>query len=221
MKFDDGAESKHLHADDIMMQDQYLAWLNDLEQYYSLPVPKDIRSTRLTKNQRVYAKWIDPTDPELNGCWMPGKIHSHKTWQGKDGDKITFRYTYHIYFNNGDEDEDVLNVLPKDIYMSLLAEKMEMSRNNSRFSGMSGFDLIAEASKLSSPIKPKAIMNIIDEGKNVSEAESDEDSLVDELRCYDVLEPKPPSPSNVARISSTPSPDVHYGIYMKSKLYKM
>jgi len=39
---------------------------------------------------------------------------------------------------------------------------------------------------------------------------------MEELRCNEVLELQPPSPST-ARISSTPSPDVHYGIYMKSK----
>lgn len=217
VKFDDGAESIDLDTDDIMMRDQYLEWLKDLEHYYSLPMPDEIRSTRLSRNQRVYAKWIDPTDPELNGCWMPGKILSSRTWQGKDGHNIMFRYTYHIFFNNGDEDEDVFDVLPKNIYKSLLSDKMERSTNKPLFSGMSGFDLIAEASKLSSPIKPNAIMNGSDEEKKESRAESDEDSLVNELRCYDVLKPRPPSPSNVARISSTPSPDVHYGIYMKLK----
>mmetsp|Transcript_19912 Transcript_19912/g.41917 ORF Transcript_19912/g.41917 Transcript_19912/m.41917 type:complete len:557 (-) Transcript_19912:1366-3036(-) len=67
VKFDDGAESVDLDTEDIMIQEQYQAWLKDLEQYYSLPVNKEMIWKRLTKNTRVYAKWIDPTDPELHG----------------------------------------------------------------------------------------------------------------------------------------------------------
>ena len=232
MKFDDGAESIDLDTEDIMMQDQYQAWLKDLEQYYSLPVPNEITSTRLAKNARVYAKWIDPTDPELNGCWMPGKVHSSKTWEGDDNQR---RHSYHIFFDNGDQDEDLadVEVLPKEFYTTLLREKMERGRDKTR---LCGFDLIAEASKLTSPIKlVKAIPNRHHddesavrpatmesrvEGSDVSE----EGSLVDELRCDGILESKEPIPSHVGRISTTsspdvlsPSPDVNNGIHMESE----
>lgn len=218
MKFEDGAESIDLDTEDIMMQDQYQAWLKDLEKYYSLPVPVEISSMRLTKNSRVYAKWIDPTDPELNGCWMPGKVHSSKTWEG---DNNRWRHSYHIFFDNGDQDEDLGDgeVLPKESYTTLLREKMERGRSKPR---LCGFDLIAEASKLSSPIKPvKAIPNRHDDEFDAmsvakkSRAEctdaSDEGSFVDEPRCNDILESILPSPSRVSRISSTPSPDGHCG----------
>ena len=229
VKFDDGAESIDLDTEDIMMQDQYQAWLKDLEQYYSLPVPDEISSTRLAKNSRVYAKWIDPTDPELNGCWMPGKVHSSKTWEGDDNQ---WRHSYHIFFDNGDQDEDLadVEVLPKESYTTLIREKMERGRNKPR---LCGFDLIAEASKLSAPIKlVNAIPNRHHDGESAvrpatmesrvegSDA-SEEGSLVDELRCDDVLESKEPI---VGRISTTPSPDVHsltpdvhYGIHMESE----
>jgi hypothetical protein len=208
VKFDDGAETIDLDTEDVMMQDQYQAWLKDLEKYYSLRVPRYISSTRLAKNSRVYAKWIDPTDPELNGSWMPGRVHSSKTWEG-DGNQL--RYSYHILFDNGDQDEDLNDgeVLPKEAYTTLLAEKMEQGRINPR---LCGFDLIAEASKLSSPIKPaKAIPNRHDgelaieptTKKSCMECSdaSIEGSLVDELRSNDVHQS--------GRISSTPSPDVH------------
>jgi hypothetical protein len=218
VKFDDGAESIDLDTEDIMMQDQYQAWLKDLEQYYSLPVPDEISSTRLAKNARVYAKWIDPTDPELNGCWMPGKVHSSKTWQGDDNRR---RHSYHIFFDNGDQGEDLadVEVLLKESYTMLLSEKMERGRDKPR---LCGFDLIAEASKLTSPIKlVKAIPNRHHDGESAvrpatmesrvegSDA-SDEGSLLDDHRCDDVLESKEPIPSHVGRISTTPSPDVHH-----------
>ena len=216
VKFDDGAETIDLDTEDIMMQDQYQAWLKDLERYYSLRIPKDISSTRLAKNTRVYAKWIDPTDPELNGCWMPGRVHSSKTWEG-DGNLL--RYSYHINFDNGDQDEDLNDreVLPKEAYTTLLAEKMEKERTKPR---MCGFDLIAEASKLSSPIKPaKALSNRHDlelaiepatkESSMEGSDSSIEGSLGDELRSDDVHQSRISSPSEVGRISNTPSPDVH------------
>ncbi|KAL3810912.1 hypothetical protein ACHAXA_008762 [Cyclostephanos tholiformis] len=224
VKFDDGAESIDLDTEDIMMQDQYQAWLKDLENYYSLHVPKDISSTRLAKNSRVYAKWIDPSDPELNGCWMSGKIHSSKTWEG-DGNQL--RYSYHVVFDNGDQDENLEDgeVLPKEVYTTLLREKMEKERIKPR---LCGFDLIAEASKLSSPIKPvKAIPKEHDDELAIEPAArkartkgsdaSIEGSLVDELRCNDVHELRIPSPSQVGRISSTPSPDAHHNIFIKSE----
>ncbi len=224
MKFDDGAESINLDTEDIMMRDQYQAWLKDLEQYYSLPVPDEISSTRLVKNTRVYAKWIDPTDPELNGCWMPGKVRSSKTWEGDDNQ---WRHSYHIIFDNGDQDEHLADdeVLPKESYTTLLREKMERGRNKPR---LSGFDLIAEASKLSSPIKPvktipnrhhddqsavrPATMESHVEGSDASE----EGSLVDEIRCDGVLEGNP-IPSTPSLDVHSPSPDVHYGVYTESE----
>jgi hypothetical protein len=232
VKFDDGAESIDLDTQDIMMQDQYQAWLKDLEQYYSLPVPEEISSTCLAKNARVYAKWIDPTDPELNGCWMPGKVHNSKTWEGDDNQ---WCHSYHIVFDNGDQDEDLaaVEVLPKESYATLLNKKMERGRNKPR---LCGFDLIAEASKLSSPIKPvktipnrhhddkSAVRPTIKESHVEGSDASEEGSHVDELCCDDVLESRDPIPSHVGRISTTPSPDVHspspdvhYGIYMESE----
>ncbi|KAL7542149.1 hypothetical protein ACHAXR_011562 [Thalassiosira sp. AJA248-18] len=223
VKFDDGAESLDLDTEDIMMQDQYQVWLKDLEQYYSLPVAEEMTWKRLTKNTRVYAKWIDPTDPELHGSWMSGQVHSSRTWEDEANQ---WRHSYHIYFDNGDQDEDLLDgdIVEEELYTELLSEKMEKGRKKSR---LSGFDLITEASKISSPIKTgpsrhndasigggSAKKNLYPNG---SDASDEDDSLVEELRCNEVLELRPPSPTHVARLSSTPSPDVHYGMYIKTK----
>ncbi|KAL7534829.1 hypothetical protein ACHAWF_004964 [Thalassiosira exigua] len=149
VRFDDGAESLDLDTEDIMMQNQYQSWLKDLEQYYALPAPKDLSWKRLSKNSRVYAKWIDPTDPELHGSWMSGKVHSSRNWIGP-GNQL--RHKYHVYFDNGDQDEDLKDddVLDEETYKKLLKEKMEGGRKKAH---MSGLDLITEASKIASPIK--------------------------------------------------------------------
>ena len=103
-----------------------------------------------------------------------------------------------------------------------MTEKMERGRKKSH---LSGFDLITEASKMTSP--PKSTRNGTTIGENCAkkklyrdepeepELASDDDTMMEELRCNEVLETRPPSPTHVARISSTPSPDVHYGIYSK------
>lgn len=202
------------------MQDQYEAWLKVLERYYSLPVTKEITWKRLTKNTRVYAKWIDPTDPELHGSWMSGTVLGSQTWEGNDNQ---WHYSYHILFDNGDQDEDIRDgdVLEEDTFNELLREKMEGGRKRSK---LSGFEAIVEASKISSPVRAAPIRrNGATAGggakkKLYAEDPADDDSIDAELlRCNEVLDTSPPSPTNVARLSSTPSPDVHYGIYMKAK----
>lgn len=231
VKFDDGAESMDLDTQDIMMQDQYEEWMKDLEKYYTLHVNQELTWKRLPNKTRVYAKWRDPTDPELHGSWMLGQIHSSKTWEDDDNQ---WRHSYHIFFDNGDQDEDLQDgdVLEEDAYWALISEKMERGRNKSR---LSGFQLITEASKISSPIKTGANRSNVavdggatkkklysdgsdapDDGSGNGDGDGD-DMLVEELRCNETLELRPPSPTHVARLSSTPSPDVHYGIYMKSK----
>ena len=221
VKFEDGAESLDLDTEDIMMADQYLVWLKEIEQYYAMPVKEEMTWKRLTKNTRVYAKWIDPTDPELHGSWVSGKVYNSKSWEGEDNQ---WHHSYHIHFDNGDQDEDLQDgdVVEEETYIELMTEKMERGRKKSR---LSGFDLITEASKMTSP--PKNTRNGTTIGETGAkkklyrdepeepELASDDDTMMEELRCNEVLETSPPSPTHVARISSTPSPDVHYGIYSK------
>ena len=209
VKFEDGAESLDLDTEDIMVADQYLVWLKEIEQYYSMPVKEEMTWKRLTKNTRVYAKWIDPTDPELHGSWMSGKVYNSKSWEGEDNQ---WHHSYHIHFDNGDQDEDLQDgdVVEEETYIELMTEKMERVRKKSC---VSGFDLITEASKMTSP--PKNTRDGTNKPEEPGLASDDDGAIMEELRCNEVLETRPPSPTHVARISSTPSPDVHYGIYSK------
>merc|ERR1712194_500528 len=204
----------------------YELWLKDLEQYYSLPWPVSdaVNRKRLTKNTKVYAKWVDPTDPELHGSWMPGKIHSSKSREGNANQR---KNSYHILFDNGDQDVALLDadVIEEESYTQLLREKMEIGSKKSR---LCGFDLIAQASKISSPIKSdptqKGLLTGVSAKRKLYSDDADlfnGDSLVADLRCTEKLVSKTPSPTRVARISSTPSPDVHYGIYMTSKPWEL
>lgn len=224
VKFDDGAESMDLDTEDILMADQYLLWLKEIEQYYSVPVSDDLRWTRLTKNTRVYAKWIDPTDPEIHGSWMSGKVYSSQKWE--DGDK-QWRHNYHIKFDNGDQDDDLQDgdVVEEQTYLGLMRKKLEGGKKRSR---LTGFDLIAEASKLASPIKPINRQCTLVGGAGIKKtlyteepAVNDEDILMEELCCNETLDINSPSPTNVARISSTPSPNCHYGIYTTHKPWEV
>lgn len=223
--FDDGAESLDLDTEDIMMHDQYRSWLKDLEQYYALPVTQEMTWKRLAKNTQVFAKWIDPTDPELDGSWMSGKVHSSKTWEG---DESRWHNSYHIYFDNGDQDENLLDgdVLEEEAYREALREKMERGVKTTR---LSGFDLITEASKITSPITTALPLTNEHDTFIGGSAErlysedsdaSDDASFVEKLCCNEVLETSLPSPTPSVRLSSTPSPDVHYGIYMKAKSWE-
>ncbi len=147
VRFDDDGESFDLDTEDIMLFGQYQAWLKDLERYYSLPITQKNPLLRLTNHTRVYAKWIDPTDPELYGSWMAGKVVNSKVWND-DGQR---RWRYHILFDNGDQDTEIkdVDVLLEDLYKTLIEEKM----NRGIKTGFSGLDLITEASKISSPAK--------------------------------------------------------------------
>lgn len=151
MRFDDDAVSYDLDTEDIMMYDQYQAWLKDLDRYHSLPIPEKNPLLRLSKQTRVYAKWIDPSDPELHGSWMAGKVVNSKAWR----DENQQRWKYHIMFDNGDQDTEVkdIDVLLEDVYKSLLEEKMNRGMMKMKQSGLSGLELIIEATKVSSPAK--------------------------------------------------------------------
>jgi hypothetical protein len=212
VRFDDGVESYDLDTEDIMLFDQYQEWLKVLEQYYSLPVSERNQLPRLSKHTRVFAKWIDQTDPELYGSWMAGKVVNSKVWK----DRNERRIRYHILFDNGDEDTKIndVDVVPEELYQSLLVEKVNRGRMKMNQSGLSGFDLIVEASKLS-PVKTCTVRGSIDESDNESE---DEDAFMAEFRCLEVLEQAVPvTPSKVLRLTRTQSPDVHYGVRMKFK----
>ena len=212
MRFDDGVESYDLDTEDIMLFDQYQEWLKVLEQYYSLPIPENNQLLRLKKHTRVYAKWIDQTDPELYGSWMAGKVVSSKVW--KDGKERRLRYR--IMFDSGDEDADIndIDVVPEELYQSLLVEKVNRGRMKMKQSGLSGVDLIVEASKLS-PVKTCTVRGSIDESDDESE---DEDAFMAEFRCLEVLDQAVPvTPSKVLRLTRTQSPEFHYGVRMKCK----
>ena len=219
-------------------------WLKDLEHYYSLawPPPNQVAWKRLKKGTRVYAKWVDPTDPELHGSWyvsicithacncftsmsafcnrMPGKVHSSKKREGG----VNRCHTYHILFDNGDQDVQLFDadVIEEEMYKQLLREKTERARKKPRLSGL---DLITAASKMSSPIKSpskqngtsiSAKRNIYSDGAGPFQG----NELIEDLRCTEKLT-STPRPARIARISSTPSPDIHYGIYTKMKPWEL
>jgi len=152
VKFDDGAESIDLDVQDILLQYQYEKWLKDLNDYHSLPEPRGTRKP-LSKKTRVYAKWIDPTDPELHGSWMPGEVSRSPIT--KD-DKGKSDVSYHISFDNGDCDTSIpsQNVVEESAYEELLREKTREKEQRKKKPRKCGFDLISEASKIASPIRP-------------------------------------------------------------------
>ena len=215
VRFDDGTESFDLDTEDIMAFEQYKAWLKDLEQYYSLPNQSSM--SRLTEHTRVYAKWIDSTDPELHGSWMAGKVLNSKLRQDEHGRQVS----YHILFDNGDQDNEILDVdvVPEELYKLLLEEKT--NRGRTMQSGLNGIDLIVKASKFSSPLKPGRNSRYTTctggSPEELKDDSDDEDAFMDAFRCSEVLISEAHTPSKVARLSRTSSPDVHYGAYMKFK----
>ncbi|KAL3800156.1 hypothetical protein HJC23_001077, partial [Cyclotella cryptica] len=219
VRFDDGVLSKDIKAEDIMMQHQYEKWLKDLEDYYSLPLVDGSATTRLSKGQRVYAKWLDPTDPDMHARWIRGVIISSNDSQtpNDDGTKVI---TYHVKFANGDEDEELKSefVLEDSVYKALLQQKIEQGKRQN----VSGFDLIQAASKLASPVRsPRRFLNGSDHGDVILEPNDIEEdnksfaTIESELLCHEVLEPPSPIPTVESDDSSVP--EVHYGLYMKCK----
>ena len=151
VKFDDGAESIDLDVQDILLQYQYEKWLKDLNEYHSMPEQTGSRK-HLSKKTRVYAKWIDPTDPELHGSWMPGEVSKSLTRDDKGKSHVS----YHISFDNGDSDASIpsRNVIEESVYDELLREKTKEKERRKKEPRRCGFDLISEASKIASPIRP-------------------------------------------------------------------
>jgi hypothetical protein len=214
VRFDDGVLGKDVKADDIMMQNQYEAWLKDLENYYSLPLAEDNTEEVLSMDQRVYAKWVDPTDPDMHARWIRGIIISSNVNEA-DG-----AITYHVKFADGDEDEELSSdfVLTDAKYEALLQQKIDQGRRRS----VSGFDLIHAASKISSPIKTSRPfpMNGPNGGALIPELDDEDDdnnsyaTIESELLCHEVLEPPSPLPTHPEDPSA---PRIHYGLYMTTK----
>merc|ERR1712007_130481 len=80
---------------------------------------------------------------------MGGVIYNSQTWENAQNQ---WSHSYHVKFDNGDNDEQLQDgdVLEEETYIELMREKMERGKNRSQ---MSGFDLIAQASEIASPIK--------------------------------------------------------------------
>ena len=100
VRFDDGILSKDIKAEDIMMYNQYETWLKELEEYYSLPIPEEDTRELLTKGQRVHAKWVDPTDPDMHARWIRGVVLSCNA--DADGTtyhvKVRYQPNLHVHF---------------------------------------------------------------------------------------------------------------------------
>lgn len=212
VRFDDGVLAKDVTPEDIMTKDQFETWLQQLEDYYALPVtPEIIKSCRIRKGKRVYAQWNDPTDPDLHARWVPGTVH--EVYQAEVG---RGRVAYHVQFENGEEDDDLKQefVLEESVYKDMLKEKIKAGTTRP---DISGIDLITAASKIASPVKmpTKLDGSVI---ANIEKKDFDDDdsfaSIEDQLFCNEELESRPPSPKLV---STSPEPELHYGIYMKTK----
>jgi len=233
VKFHDGAEGKDLHTEDMMMREQYEAWLRGLEKYYALPKFGDAFATRIPRGARVYAQWNDPTDPQAHGSWLQGTVRD-----ANDSGR------YHIRFDNGDEDDDMSanHVLLDGVYVQLLAEKM---KNNSvpvvsRVSGdarrvngaSSGLNLITNASQLPSPVRQRpndgsrasasnaiqpvqkpSVLQFSCEIATEDLALSSDEFLLEQLCCNEVL-------ASVKPIARSKTQGIHYGIYVKAKPWR-
>ena len=231
VKFHDGAEGMDLHTEDMMMREQYEAWLRDLEVYYALPELGSAFTTHIPKGARVYAQWNDPTDPKAHGSWLQGTVRgAHDSRR------------YHVRFDNGDEDDDMSanHVLLDGVYVQLIAEKMRNSRGPvargnrgpgfaSGANGTSGLELITRASQLPSPVRQSLIGNSRETSQNATQrvqkpsslqftceiatedlALSSNGYLLEELRCDEVF-------ASVTPIARSKTQELHYGIYVNAK----
>ncbi len=206
IKFDDGVDVTNQRGEDIMMHEEYRSWIKSLEDYHALSVTRSMVSKRLTKGTKVFAKFIDESDPELHGQWFAGTIISAKV----SNSISQLRYSYHVLFFNGDEDEDLsdVHVLDEDSYYSLAEERNE-ERNenrNKRNRTSSGLDFLCGAAHITSMIKTKAAEidslrpQECDAAKSASEAMDVETNTADESHLMSV----PPSMaiSPIADVSS-------------------
>lgn len=152
IKFDDGVDVTNQKGKDIMMHEEYRSWIQNLEDYHALSVTRNMVSKRLTKGTKVFAKFIDESDPETHGQWLAGTILGSKV-----SNRISqLRYSYHVLFYNGDQDEDLsdIHVLEEDSYHRLVEEKNE--NRNKRQRASSGLDFLCGAAHITSPIKSNA-----------------------------------------------------------------
>jgi len=218
VKFHDGAEGMDLHTKDIMMREQYEAWLRDLEVYYALPELGNAFTTRIPRGARVYAQWNDPTDPEAHGSWLQGTVRD-----------ATDSRRYHVRFDNGDEDDDMSanHVLLDGVYVQLLAEKMKNGSGlivnrelgfGSRGNCTSGYlqqRLADSSSRATAPsttqrVQKPATLKFTCEIATEDLDLSSNDGLLEELRCDEVL-------ATVKPIARSKTQGIHYGIYIKAR----
>ncbi|KAL7501644.1 hypothetical protein ACHAWT_009456 [Skeletonema menzelii] len=218
VKFHDGAEGMDLHTGDMMMREQYEAWLHDLEEYFALPQLGDAFKTRIPKGSRVYAQWIDPSDPEAHGSWLQGTVR----------DVIDSR-RYHVRFDNGDEDDDMSadHVLLDGVYVQLLGEKMKngsgqvVNRQSAVASSVNGSSghlqqrlgdsssratAPSNSTRVQKPTTLKFTCEIATEDLDLSS----NDGILEELRCDEVL-------ATVKHIARSKTQGIHYGIYVTAK----
>jgi hypothetical protein len=202
-----------MKAEDIMMQNQYEMWLRELEDYYSLPMTEDSTNQRLSTGQRVHAKWLDPTDPDMHARWIRGVILSRNDDQTENN-----AVTYHVKFDDGDDDEELSSdhVLEDSVYQTLLQQKIDQGMNRN----VSGIDLIHYASKISSPIKNSMSTFMNDRAAAAALASLNDDdecsyaTVESELLCHEMLDPPSPTPTTS---EDSNAPEVHYGLFMRIK----
>ncbi len=219
VRFHDGAEGMDLHTNDLMMREQYEAWLRDLEEYYALPQLGSAFTTQIPKGARVYAQWIDPTDPEAHGSWLQGTVRDVK-----DSTK------YHVRFDNGDEDDDMSanHVLLDGVYVQLLGEKMKndsgpvVKRELRATNGINDTNghlhqrLVDNSSsratvpsatqRVQKPSTLKFTCEIATEDLDLSS----NGGILEELHCDEVL-------ATVKPIARSKTQGIHYGIFVKAK----
>jgi len=171
IKFDDGVDVTNQKGKDIMMHEEYRSWIQSLEDYHALAVTRSIVSKRLTKGTKVFAKFIDESDPETHGQWLAGTIIGSKV-----SNRISqLRYSYHVLFYNGDQDEDLSDVyvLEEGSYHHLAQQKIENRNKRQRTS--CGLDFLCGAAHITSPIKSKAADNnfVSPKGRDATESASE------------------------------------------------
>eukprot|EP00956_Cyclotella_meneghiniana_P040005 scaffold184705_cov24-Cyclotella_meneghiniana.AAC.4 len=172
IQYDGGEEDIEVPEEDILSMERYDRAIDELERHYDLYVGTTAGSTAGKSNLEagvpVYARWMERSNPNTHGRWLPGTIGSVREEETVSGSVVR---VYHILFDNATEKKDVTHncVLDRNEYHELVKRKQhtDVSKTPIRevyslFSrgeedaangvGGQGMDLLFTASQMAAPM---------------------------------------------------------------------
>ena len=135
IQYDGGEEDVEVCEEDILSKERYDRAVDELERHYDLLGDGNAsggKSTNLEAGVPVYARWMERSNPNSHGRWLPGTIGSVREEETVSGSVVK---VYHILYDNASEKKDVAHncVLDRNEYHELVKRKQQQQHSSAPY----------------------------------------------------------------------------------------